>query len=448
MATKNFDLIVIGTGVAGSIAAYKCRSAKWNVAIIDSQPFGGTCALRGCDPKKVLVGAAELVDWNNRMKGRGVSGDAILDWPALIRFKRAFTDSVPEEREKGFKEEGIMAFHGRTRFVDCTSVSLEQDILKAPYIVIAAGAKPVTLNIPGEKYVTTSTQFLELDTLPKKIIFVGGGYIAFEFAHIAARAGAHVHIINRGEPLKGFDPGLVNDLVNATREIGIDVLNDALVKSIEKSSAGLTVQASTQEGEQNINADLVVHAAGRTPDIDDMDLEKGGTRREAKGVTVNQHLLSISNPAIYAAGDASASGLPLTSSAAIEGDIVSRNLREGNKYKPDYRGMATVVYSMPPLASVGLGIKAARDKGLDFDVKQGDTSGWYNSRRVGASHSGYKVLIEKGTERILGAHLLGQDADETINLFAMAIRFGRKASEIKDIPFAYPTRSYDIGYML
>lgn len=165
-------------------------------------------------------------------------------------------------------------------------------------------------------------------------------------------------------------------------------------------------------------------------------------------MTVNQHLLSISNPAIYAAGDASASGLPLTSSAAIEGDIVSRNLREGNKYKPDYRGMATVVYSMPPLASVGLGIKAARDKGLDFDVKQGDTSGWYNSRRVGASHSGYKVLIEKGTERILGAHLLGQDADETINLFAMAIRFGRKASEIKDIPFAYPTRSYDIGYML
>ncbi len=448
MATKNFDLIVIGTGTAGSIAAYKCRSAKWNVAIIDSQPFGGTCALRGCDPKKVLVGAAELFDWNRRMNSRGVSGDAAINWPALMRFKRTFTDPVPEERAKGFKEEGIAAFHGRVRFVDRMSVSLGQDILKARNVVIAAGAKPVALNVPGEEHLTTSTQFLELDTLPEKITFVGGGYIAFEFAHVAARAGARVRMINRGRPLKGFDPDLVDELVKATRETGIDVRNDAAVKSIEKDPGRLTVHASTQKGEQTFDADMVVHAAGRVPDIDDMDLEKGGIRREAKGVTVNEYLQSISNPAIYAAGDAAASGLPLTSSAGIEGDIVSRNLREGNKYKPDYRGIATVVYSVPPLASVGLGVKAARDQGLDFDVKQGDTSGWYNSRRLGATHSGFKVLIEKGTERILGAHLLGPNAGETINLFAMAVRFGLKTSEIKDIPFAYPTHSYDIGYML
>lgn len=193
---------------------------------------------------------------------------------------------------------------------------------------------------------------------------------------------------------------------------------------------------------------MVVHSAGRVPDIDDLDLEKGGIKREARGITINEYLQSVSNPAVYAAGDAAASGLPLTSSAALEGDIVSQNLREGNRYKPDYRGIATVVYSVPPLASVGLGVKAAREQGLDFDVKHGDTSGWYNSRRVGARHSGYKVLIKKGSKRILGAHLLGPHADEIINLFAMAIRFGLKTSEIKDIPFAYPTHSYDIGYML
>ncbi len=193
---------------------------------------------------------------------------------------------------------------------------------------------------------------------------------------------------------------------------------------------------------------MVVHSAGRVPDIDDMDLEKGGIKREPGGVTVNEYLQSVTNPAVYAAGDAAASGLPLTPSGVREGYIVAANLVEGNIHKPDYRGMATVVYSVPPMASVGLGEKAAREQGLEFDVKSGSTAGWYNQRRVGASHGGFKVLIEKGSNRILGAHLLGPHADEIINLFAMAVRFGLKASEIKQIPFSYPTHSYDIGYML
>ena len=166
------------------------------------------------------------------------------------------------------------------------------------------------------------------------------------------------------------------------------------------------------------------------------------------GVVVNEYLQSVSNPAVYAAGDAAASGLPLTPSAILEANIVSQNLVQGNKYKPDYRGMATVVYSEPPLASVGLSIKMATEQGLEFDVKQGNTSSWYNSRRIGATHGAFKVLIEKGTNHVLGAHLLGPDVDEVISLFSMAIRFGLKASEIKKIPFAYPTHSYDIGYML
>ena len=187
---KNFDLVIIGTGAAGATAAYKCRDAGWEVAIVDSRPFGGTCALRGCDPKKVLVGAADLIDWLRRMEGNGVSlPDAKIDWPALMRFKKTFTDPVPEDREKKYAQAGIAMFHGRTHFLDRTRLQVGDDTLNGRFILIATGAKPATLGISGEQYLTTSDQFLELEKLPERIAFVGGGYISFEFAHVAARAG-------------------------------------------------------------------------------------------------------------------------------------------------------------------------------------------------------------------------------------------------------------------
>jgi glutathione reductase (NADPH) len=449
MAEKSYDLVVIGTGVAGSQVAYNCRAAGWRVAVVDSQPFGGTCSNRGCDAKKILVSAAELVDWNRRMIGRGVTGDGVIDWPALMRFKRTFTADVPQNREAGFSRAGIDTYHKRARFVGTAALAVGDDVLMCRHIVIAAGARPVSLGIPGEEHLTTSTIFLDLDRLPDRIVFVGGGYIAFEFAHIAARAGAKVRIVNRGpRPLRGFDPDLVDRLEKETVSVGIQIENNALVTAVEKTPAGLTVHASSAKGGLSFDADLVVHSAGRVPDIDDLDLETGGVRREAGGVTVNEFLQSTTNPAVYAAGDAAASGPPLTPAAIMEGGIVSRNLLEGNRHRPDYHGIATVVYSIPALASVGLGEEEARAKGFVFDVKHGDSSGWYNIRRVGAVCAGFKVLVEKGSERVLGAHVLGPQADDVINLFSTVVRFGLKVSEIRKIPYAYPTNTYDIVYMV
>ncbi len=185
---KTFDLVVIGTGSAASTVASRCRAAGWQVAIVDSRPFGGTCVLRGCDPKKVLVGAAELMDWNRRMEGKGVHADqSRIAWPELMRFKRSFTDPVPKSREESFARAGIAAFHGRGRFVSPKAIQVGEDVLEGRYILVATGARPVGLAIPGEEYVTTSDQFLELDELPRRIVFIGGGYISFEFAHVAAR---------------------------------------------------------------------------------------------------------------------------------------------------------------------------------------------------------------------------------------------------------------------
>ncbi len=272
---KNFDLIVIGTGSAGSTVAHKCRKAGWDVAIIDSRPFGGTCALRGCDPKKVFIRAAELIDWFRRMDGKGVSSKmAEIDWQALMRFKRTFTEPVPQNREKGFAKAGIAAFHGRTSFLDKTTLKVDDDILTGRFVHIAAGAKPATLSIPGEEHLTTSTQFLEMEQLPKRIAFVGGGYIAFEFAHIAARASAEVQIHHRGtRPLEGFDPDLVDRLVQATRDLGVELRLNTSVESIEKDGDRFVVNASVEKSKQSFEADMVVHIAGRVPDIDDMNLE-------------------------------------------------------------------------------------------------------------------------------------------------------------------------------
>src|SRR5260370_1680461 len=161
--TRKFNLVVIGTGSAASAVASRCRSAGWQVAVIDSRPFGGSCALRGCDPKKVLVGAAEAVDWVRRMKGKGIrSEESQIDWQELMRFKRSFTEPVPKKREEGFAKAWIATFHGRARFVGPSSLQVNDEMLEGRDVVIAAGQKPADLKIHGTDHLTTSEQVLEL----------------------------------------------------------------------------------------------------------------------------------------------------------------------------------------------------------------------------------------------------------------------------------------------
>ena len=173
--------------------------------MVESREFGGTCALRGCDPKKVLVGAAEAVDHAGRMRGKGVKGDSGISWPELMAFKRTFTEPFPERALKNARAAGVVPIHALARFVSPRSVSAGAAVLHFSNCVIATGAKPADLGISGQGLAITSDDFLELETLPERIVFVGGGYIAFEFAHVAARAGASVTIAHRGaRPLENL----------------------------------------------------------------------------------------------------------------------------------------------------------------------------------------------------------------------------------------------------
>jgi glutathione reductase (NADPH) len=446
---RQYDLVVVGTGVTSAVAT-RCREAGWSVAVVDSRPFGGTCALRGCVPKKILVSAADAVQGARDLADKGVPAATLtIDWPSLMRFKRSLVDPATRRTEEGWARIGVEQFHGRARFVDATTLAVGADRLTGRRVLVAAGAMPIPLGFPGADRLITSEEFLNLDALPPRIVFVGGGYIAFEFAHVAARAGVDVTMLDRGaRPLGAFDPDLVDLLLRRTRDLGIRVELDIEVRGVETLREGFAVLGARGGQTLRYEADLVVHAAGRVPDIDDLDLDTAGVKREKRGVVVNEYLQSVSNPAVYAGGDAAASGPQLTPKADHDAAVLTTNLLEGNRRAVRYDGLASAVFSIPPLASAGLTEDAARAAGRRFRTSHQDTSSWFNTRRVGETVSAFKVLVEEGTDRILGAHLLGPHADETINLFATAIRLGIPATELREVIFSYPTFSSDVRFMV
>jgi glutathione reductase (NADPH) len=383
------------------------------------------------------------------MHGRGVDGEVRIDWPALMEFKRSFTDPIPQKLEQSFAARGIDAFHGAARFVGRDAIEVDGTVLTGGNILIATGARPVPLGIPGEEHVATSEQFLELEKLPERIALIGGGYIAAEFSHIAARAGAQVTILQRAPRLlPQFDPDLVGWLTDRFREIGGTVRTGTSVTAVEALPRGVRVRARAGTVETAVEADLVVHAAGRVPDIAALDLATAGLAVAKGRLRLNEFLQSVSNPAIYAAGDAAAVGPPLTPVSSHDGKVVAANLLHGNNRRPDYRGVPSIAFTLPPIAKVGASEAEARRQGIKVRVKAERTAGWYTARRLGESVYGYKTIVDEGTDRILGAHLVGPHADEVVNIFGLAIRHGLTAGDLKSTIFGYPTAASDIGYMI
>lgn len=445
---EKFDVIVIGTGT-GSSVAQRCAKAGKKTAIIDYLPYGGTCALRGCDPKKVLVELAHVLTLNQQLQGKGLSTPAKGSWKDLMKFKQTFTEPVPGKRENALKSAGITTYHGRAHFISENTLQINETILQAKKFVIANGAKPRKLSIPGEELLTDSTGFLDLQKLPNEILFVGGGYIGFEFAHIASSFGAKVTIVHRGErPLNNFDADLVKLLMKASEAAGIQIILKTTVKEISRGNGHFLIKAEQEGKEISFSTLLAVHSAGRTPDIDDLGLEKVNVSVGKKGVQVNEYMQSVSNPDIYSCGDANDRSLPLTPVGAKEAIVLASNLLKGNQFKIHYGHIPSNVFSLPPLATVGLTEDAAKIQKLNYKVNYHETTGWNSSKRLNQPATAFKILIDKDTGLILGAHLLGNNAEETINIFAVAMNAGLKASELKKTVFSYPTNASDIVYML
>ena len=445
-----FDLVVIGTGSGASSAARKCRKAGWKVAVIDERPFGGTCALRGCDMKKVLMGAAEIADWNTRMNGKGIEANTSIVWSDLMAFKRSFVENYSSTFEKALTDSGIDTFHGTASFISEDQVAVNGKTLKGSHILIAAGARPMPLSITGEENIVLSDYFLDMDTLPRSIVFIGGGMISLEFAHIAARAGSTVTIIERQDrPLINFDADLVDLLMKKANDIGIHFMGNTIIHSVEKEGGKFIVKGNTGKEDILLSCDLVVHGAGRVPDIDRLNLAAGKVDYSKRGITVNEYLQSVSNPKVYSAGDAAdTKGPPLTPVASLESSITATNLLKGNLVKPDYSVIPSVVFTVPQIASVGLSEEKAREKGYECYTKKLDVSGWYTYKRTNEKYAMAKIVIDSKSNYILGAHFIGNEADELVNYFAMAMQMQIDVKQLKKMMFAYPTAASDIVYML
>ena len=450
---KKFDLLVIGTGPAGGTVAAKCSKAGWDVAIVESREFGGTCALRGCNPKKVLVHAAEVVDAAKRSDGKLCdAGDIKIDWPKLMEFKQTFVEDIPKNSREKFDKMGIKTYLGSPRFISETQLQIGEEIVEPKHVVIATGSTPRSLEIDGEEHLITSDEFLNLQELPKRVVFIGGGYISFEFAHVAVRAGADVTVLQRGErPLTGFDEDAVAQLVKKSNELGMKVKTNATVSSIKKDEDGtMTISAEMDGKTETFEADLVVHGAGRVPNLEGLDLSKGGVEFDAdKGVIVDDYLRSKSNPRVMAAGDCSATDIAaLTPTANAEGDAVVQTLLSGADTDVFYGPVPAVAFTIPAIASVGLTEAQAKEENRKFKVSQNDIGDSGTVRKVCETVAYYKILIDEVSGEIIGAHLIGPGAAEVINVFAVAMRGKLLADDLRTFGFAFPTFGYSIRHMV
>ncbi len=451
MKTKEYDVIVIGTGDAGSAVALAAAREKWRVAIIEKKAVGGTCALWGCVPKKILISGEELGDFNRRLATAGLAtGSSTINWSELMAFKNRLTGSFSSSKESHLKKQGIDIYKCSARFTGKTTIRAGEEHLKGRFVHIAVGACPRPLDIPGSEYLITSDEFLYREQLPERIIFIGGGYISFEFAHLVARCGRKTTIINRSaQVLKAFDPNLVSSLVTASREQGINVAVNQPLMRIEKKQQELLVIVQDGGVERAYRADLAVHGAGRVPDIADLNVQAAGIETAADGVVVNEYLQSVSNPSVYAAGDAAAGGPPLTPVAMLEGSLAADNLVYGRRRRRfDYRAVPRVVFTTPKLAAVGLLEDEAAQGAVQYEVKSKETSEWLHNKRVNEACGGFKIILDKSSQKILGAHILDGHADDLINMFALAMQNNLTAEAISSVIYAYPSASSSIQYMV
>ena len=450
MAARSFDVVILGGGNAGMGVTVATREAGLKVAMAEPDLLGGTCPNRGCMPKKVLVAAAHALDEVERAKAHHIAvGKPTLDWAALIDREKAMIRGIPGSLADLMNRRGVEVIRQRGRFAGPNAVAVDGEILEAKHIVIATGSKPRRLPFPGAELMITSDDVLSERTLPASVVFVGGGVIALEFSHVYARAGAQVTILEMlPRLLTNMDADAVAQLHGETERIGVAIHTGVEIHRIERVGDRLRVTYEEDGSERALEADRVVNGAGRTADVDSLDLSAGKVASERERIALDAHLRSTTNAAVYACGDAIATHAQLSPIATYEGRIVGRNIVEGPKHTPDYARIPACVFTVPALASVGLTQAAAEEQGIELRVEVNDMRNWLSGRTYAETAAWAKVLIDKQTDRIIGAHILGHAGEELIHIFALAMKHGITAGEIRDLVGGFPTFSADIKSML
>lgn len=449
---KEYDLIVLGAGNAGFAPAGMAKEAGQSVLVVEGRDFGGLCAIRGCVPKKVLVATAETLQHIASASEHKIDASFNgLDWSALIERKETFIEGVPDMMEGSLKNRDIDTIAGRAKFTGPNEIEVNGETYTGKKIVIGTGSKNRELPIPGFEHAITSDDILNLPERPNSIVFIGAGVIALEFGHVFVRAGSKVTLLEVApQPLPMLDEDAVAALTKESKRIGIDIRTSVSTKNIEKTSDGYRITFEENGKDVTLTADVVANGAGRIADVEDLDLAAAGIDHDRHVIAIDENLRSISNPNVYVAGDANAaSGPQLSPVATYEGRIVGHNLLNENELKTaDYSNIPSCVFTLPQLASVGLKEDQATAQGLKFSVKSNDLIDWRSAKTYAEKAAFAKVLVEDGTGKILGAHLLGHGAPETIHLFAFAMTYGVTAEQLGSTVYAYPTFMSDIKFLV
>jgi glutathione reductase (NADPH) len=437
MARYDFDMITIGAGSGGVASSRRAGSYGAKVAICEESRVGGTCVIRGCVPKKLLVYGAQFADAFAEAPGFGWTlAPPMHDWAALIAAKNREIDRLEGVYRDLLRNSGVRLFEGRAVLADPHTVEIAGQRITAANILIATGAHPVMPAIPGIEHAITSNEALDLPRLPRRIIVVGGGYIAVEFAGIFHGLGAEVTFVIRGEELlTGFDDDLRVGLAQELRRRGIEIRARTQVTRIEKRAHGFDL--TTVQGE-TLSADLVMYATGRRPNTRGIGLEEAGVvLNEEKAVAVDEWSRT-SQQHIYAVGDVT-DRLNLTPVAIAEGRALAETLFNRNPIKIDHENVATAVFSQPPIGTVGLTEAEARRRYGAVDIYCTRFRPMKHTLSGREERTLMKLVVDRQSDRVLGCHMLGADAPEIIQGLAIAITCGATKRQFDRTIGIHPT---------
>jgi glutathione reductase (NADPH) len=446
VADREFDLFVIGAGSGGVRAARFSAARGARVAVAEDLYLGGTCVNVGCVPKKLFVYASHFRDeMEDATSGFGWTlGSTSFDWPTLRDNKTREIERLNRFHEELLRDAGVQHVEGRATIIDPHTVEVEGKRYSAENILVATGGWPTVPEIPGAELAVTSNEMFYLDELPRKAIIVGGGYIAVEFACIFHGFGVDVTELYRGPLfLRGFDGDVRTHLAEQIRGRGIDLRFDTNVTAIEKTDSG--IRATLTDGSK-LDGDLILFATGRHPNTANLGLEEVGVEFGKAGAIAVDEYSRTNVPSIWAIGDVT-NRINLTPVALHEGVCLSETLFNDNPRSPDHEYVPAAVFSQPPVGTVGLTEEEAAEKFDTIDVYRSSFRALKHTLTNGKERTMMKLIVDRASDRVVGLHMVGPEAGEIIQGFAVAIKAGATKSDFDATIGVHPTSAEEFVTM-
>jgi len=441
----DYDLFVIGAGSGGVRASRISSGFGAKVAIAEEYRVGGTCVIRGCVPKKLLVYASHFSeDFEDAAAYGWTVGKATHSWKTLIANKDTEIDRLEGIYHNILKNNGVELYEGRATVLDKHTVQVGDQKITTKYILIATGGAPVMPPIPGIEHAISSNEAFHLEDMPKRMIVVGGGYIAVEFAGIFNGLGADVIQLYRGEQiLRGFDTDVQNVLAEEIRKKGIDVRTHSNPVSIEKIDSGLLV---TLEDGSTLEAEGIMYATGRKPNTDGLGLEEAGIELQQNGAVKVTPASQSTVENIYAVGDVT-DRIALTPVAIHEGMAFAETVFDNRPRAVDHSNVPSAVFSQPQVGSVGLTEEQARAEYGDVDIYKSQFRPMKHTLTGASEQAFVKLIVDQKSDVVVGAHIIGSDAAEIIQAVGIALKCGATKAQFDSTVGVHPSLAEEIVTM-